>query len=215
MAQRPATAPRPDPPVVLHDRAAEQLRYIRDVMARAGEFTAVPGWGGVAMGVSAWSKTIARVEVVLVAGAVAARQPSEARWLAVWTAEAVVAVAIGAVATVRKAGTGTGALGSGPGRRFALAFAPPVIAGAVLTALLFRLHAVEALPAVWLLLYGAGVVCGGAFSVKPIPLMGLAFMALGVAAAAAPQAWAAWCLGAGFGVLHIIFGLLIARRYGG
>jgi hypothetical protein len=199
----------PQPPVVLHDRAAEQLRYIRDVMARAGEFTAVPGWGGVWMGLSA-----------LTAAAVAARQRSEARWLAVWTAEAVIAVAIGAVATVRKAAAATGApgtaaLGSGPGRRFALAFAPPVLAGAVLTALLFRLHAAAALPAVWLLLYGAGVVCGGAFSVRPVPLMGLAFMALGVVAAAAPQAWAEWCLVAGFGVLHILFGLLIARRYGG
>jgi hypothetical protein len=192
---------------VLHDRAAEQIRYIRDVMARAGEFTAVPGWGGVAMGVTA-----------LAAGAVASRQPSEARWLAVWTVEAVVAVLIGGVATVRKAGkasSGPNALGSGPARRFALAFAPPVIAGAVITALLFRLHAGAALPAVWLLLYGAGVVCGGAFSVKPVPLMGLAFMALGVLAAALPQAWAEWCLLAGFGVLHIVFGLLIARRYGG
>src|SRR5215213_8697686 len=102
MAQRPAAAP----PVVLHDRAAEQIRYIRDVMARAGEFTAVPGWGGVWMGASA-----------LAAGAVAVRQPSEARWLAVWTAEALIAVAIGTAATVRKAGTGPNALGSGPGRR--------------------------------------------------------------------------------------------------
>ncbi|AHG88547.1 hypothetical protein J421_1010 [Gemmatirosa kalamazoonensis] len=204
MSPRPEPARRPEPPVVLHDRAAEQIRYIRDVMARAGEFTAVPGWGGVAMGVSAVG-----------AGAIAARQPSEARWLAVWTAEAVIAVAIGAVATIRKAGTATGALDTGPGRRFALAFAPPVVAGAVLTALLFRLHAGAALPAVWLLMYGAGVVCGGAFSVRPVPLMGLAFMALGVVAAAAPQAWAEWCLVGGFGVLHIVFGLLIARRYGG
>src|SRR5438067_4076651 len=184
MPSRPAPLP-PEPPVVLHDRAAEQIRYIRDVMARAGEFTAVPGWGGVSMGVSA-----------LAAAWVAARQPTEARWLAVWTAEAAIAVTIGAVATVRKAGRAvdTGALGRGPGRRFALAFAPPVIAGAVLTALLFRLHAGGALPAVWLLLYGAGVVCGGAFSVRPVPLMGLAFMALGVVAAAGPQAWAEWCL---------------------
>jgi hypothetical protein len=200
MAQRPA----PAPSVVLHDRAAEQIRYIRDVMARAGEFTAVPGWGGVWMGATA-----------LAAAVVAARQRSEARWLAVWTVEAAIAIGIGAVATIRKAGTATEALGSGPGRRFALAFAPPVIAGAVLTATLFRLHAVAALPAVWLLLYGAGVVCGGAFSVRPVPLMGLCFMALGVVAAAAPREWAPWCLVAGFGLLHIVFGLLIARRYGG
>jgi hypothetical protein len=201
MAQRPASA---RAPVVLEDRAAEQIRYIRDVMARAGEFTAVPGWGGVFMGVSA-----------LAAAAVAARQSSEARWLAVWGAEAAIALSIGAVAIVRKARGAEQTLGSGPGRRFALAFAPPVLAGAVLTAVLFRVHAVSALPAVWLLLYGAGVVCGGAFSVRPVPLMGLAFMALGVVAAAAPQAWAEWCLASGFGVLHIVFGLLIARRYGG
>jgi hypothetical protein len=202
MALRPERSP--SPPAVLNDRAEEQIRYIRDVMARAGEFTAVPGWGGVGMGVTA-----------LVAALVARRQPSEGRWLAVWTAEALVAVSIGAVATIRKAGTGTGSLGSGPGRRFALAFAPPVLAGAVLTATLFRQHVVSALPALWLLLYGAGVVCGGAFSVRPVPLMGLGFMALGVVAAAAPQAWAEACLVAGFGVLHIVFGLLIARRYGG
>src|SRR6059058_4860923 len=105
MSPRPAPLPPAAPPVVLHDRAAEQIRYIRDVMARAGEFTAVPGWGGVSMGVSA-----------LAAAWVAARQPSEARWLAVWTAEAAIAVTIGAVATVRKAGRAvdTGALGRGP-----------------------------------------------------------------------------------------------------
>lgn len=205
---RPASArsePSPRPPVVLHDRAEEQIRYIRDVMARAGEFTAVPGWGGVGMGLSA-----------LVAAYVAYRQPTEARWLAVWCAEAVLAVAIGATAVVRKAGAEhPGTFRSGPGRRFALAFAPPVLAGAVLTALLFRLHATAALPAVWLLLYGAGVVCGGAFSVRPVPLFGLVMMATGVIAAATPAAWADACLAAGFGLLHVCFGVLIARRYGG
>jgi hypothetical protein len=149
------------------------------------------------------------------AAVLAAQQSSPARWLAVWGLEAIVAVAIGAVATVRKAGTATEAVGQGPGRRFALAFAPPVLAGAVLTALLFRLDVVAALPAVWLLLYGAGVVCGGAFSVRPVPLMGVLFMALGVVAAAAPGWLSNWCLAAGFGGLHVIFGLIIARRYGG
>ncbi len=196
-----------DPPVALHDRAAEQLTYIRDVMARAGQFTAVPGWGGAAMGVTA-----------LGAAVVASRQPSPTRWLAVWLAEAVVAMTIGAVAIVRKAGSrahAVRAVHSGPGRRFVLAFAPPLLAGVILTATLSRLHAIDALPATWMLLYGAGVVCGGAFSVRPVPLMGLAFMALGTVAAAAPAAWADWLLAAGFGGLHIVFGVLIGRRYGG
>lgn len=192
------------PPVALHDRAEDQLRYIRDVMARAGEFTAVPGWGGVIMGATA-----------LVAAPLAAGQPSSDRWLGVWVAEAVLAVTVGAIATWRKAGHATEVIGPGPGRRFALAFAPPVICGAVLSAMLYRLQSVAALPAVWLLCYGAGVVCGGAFSVRPVPLMGVLFMFLGVIAAAAPSIAGTWCLAAGFGLLHVIFGLVIARRYGG
>jgi hypothetical protein len=205
MAPRPVrVAPPAQPTVALHDRAEDQLRYIRDVMSRAAEFTAVPGWGGVLMGVTA-----------LVAAPVAARQPSSDRWLGVWAIEAVVAVTIGAVATARKAGRAREAIGQGPGRRFALAFAPPVIAGAVLSAMLYRLHSVAALPSVWLLCYGAGVICGGAFSVRPIPLLGLLFMILGVAAAAVPGTFGDWCLAVGFGGLHVVFGLLIARRYGG
>src|SRR5688572_15935420 len=121
--RRTATAPKPEsPPVALHDRAAENLRFIRDVMARAGEFTAVPGWGGVVMGATA-----------LVAAAVANRQPTTERWLAVWASEAALAVFIGAVAMVTKAGASGQSLGTGPARRFALAFAPPVLAAAVLS----------------------------------------------------------------------------------
>jgi hypothetical protein len=203
MTPRPARAATP-PPVALHDRAEDQLRYIRDVMARAGEFTAVPGWGGVWMGATA-----------LVAAPIAARQPSPDRWLAVWGVELVVAISIGAIATARKAARANEAIEQGPGRRFALAFTPPVIAGAVLSAMLYRLNGVAALPAVWLLSYGAGVICGGAFSVRPVPLLGLLFMMLGVLAAAAPGVVGDWTLAVGFGGLHVAFGLLIARRYGG
>ena len=203
--RRGAAAPRPEtPPVALHDRAAENLRFIRDVMARAGEFTAVPGWGGVLMGLTA-----------LAAAAAAARQPSTERWLAVWTAEAAVAVFVGAVAMVVKAGASGQSLGTGPARRFALSFAPPILAAAVLSLALYRVGAVAALPATWLLLYGTAVVAGGAFSVRPVPLMGLCFMGVGVVAAFAPRSWADPLLAAGFGGLHIAFGLLIARRYGG
>jgi hypothetical protein len=203
--RRPATAPEPEsPPVALHDRAAENLRFIRDVMARAAEFTAVPGWGGVVMGITA-----------LAAAAVAARQPTTDRWLAVWASEAALAIFIGAVAIFLKAEACGQSLGTGPARRFALAFAPPILAAAVLSGTLYRAGAASALPATWLLLYGTAVVTGGAYSVRPVPLMEICFMATGTIAAVTPAAWDDWMLAAGFGGLHIVFGVLIARRYGG
>ena len=71
------------------------------------------------------------------------------------------------------------------------------------------------LPACWLLLYGTAVASGGALSVTAIPLMGAAFMALGAAAFVAPPEWGNYFMAAGFGVLQIVVGLIIARRYGG
>jgi hypothetical protein len=173
-------------------------------MERAGAFTAVPGWGGVAMGITA-----------IAAAAAAARQPTVDRWLLVWLGEAALACLIGAAAMFVKA-TATGApLSTAPARRFAFGFTPPLLAGAALTVVLYRADAVQALPSLWLLLYGCAVVTGGAASVRAVPLMGLGFMAVGLVAAAAPAAWGDACLAVGFGVLHVLFGLFIARRYGG
>jgi len=71
------------------------------------------------------------------------------------------------------------------------------------------------MPGIWLLLYGSSVVTSGAFSVKVVPIMGMCFMALGAVALFTPFEWANWFMAAGFGVLHIAFGIVIARRYGG
>ncbi len=173
-------------------------------MERAGSFTAVPGWGGVAMGVTA-----------LVASVLAARQPTVERWLLTWIAAGWLAFAIGGAAMVRKAIAGNTPLLAGPGRRFVLSYAPPMLGGAVLTAAFYRLGLHQLLPGVWLLLYGTAVVTGGAFSVRVVPVMGLCFMLLGAVALFGPLAWGNTLLAVGFGGLHLIFGLIIARRHGG
>lgn len=196
--------PRADSPVALDDHARDNLRFIRETMERAGSFTAVPGWGGVAIGITA-----------LGAAVIASRQTSELAWLMTWLGEAVVAVCIAAWTTLSKAREAGGSLFSGPGRRFVYSFAPPLFVGAVLTVVLARIGYTEAAPGVWLLLYGTGVVTGGAFSIRVVPLMGLCFMVLGTVALFCPLSWGNAFLAGGFGVLHVVFGGLIARKYGG
>jgi hypothetical protein len=191
-------------PEPLDDQAIENLRFIRETMERSTSFTAVPGKGGVAMGISA-----------LAAAAIATRTTTTEMWLATWGLEALVALAIGAWAMSLKARAANLPLLSGAGRKFALNLSPPLFAGAFLTVALYRLGLVSLLPGVWLLLYGVGVVTAGAFSVRAVPAMGVCLMTLGAAALFAPPAWGNAFLAAGFGGVQVVFGLLIARRHGG
>lgn len=188
----------------LHVRAMDNLAFIRDTMEAAGSFTAVSGWGMVAIGV-----------LSIAAAVVASLQETATGALAIWLGLAVFSPVIGIWAMVRKARVANMPLLSGPGRKFVLSFSPPMAVGALLTIVLFRAGLVEAIPGVWLLLYGTAVVAGGAFSVKIVPVMGLCFMAAGVIALFAPASWSPWILGAAFGGLHIAFGIPIARRHGG
>jgi hypothetical protein len=197
-------------PQPIHAHALDNLRYIRDTMSRAGTgaFTAIPGWGGVLMGVTA------------IAAAFAAGPPDNSeRWIGIWFGEAFLAVVIaltGMTLKSRGAGTPLWTSSSGaPAFRFALGYVPPLVAGIVLTPVFAMLDQTAHLPGCWLLLYGTAAATGGAYSVRVVPIMGLSFMALGTAAFAAPAEWGHWFLAAGFGGLHIVFGFIIARKYGG
>lgn len=193
-----------DSPPALQDRAIDNLRYIRETMERAGEFTAVSGWGEVIIGVSA-----------LGAAAVASRQTTPRAWLLVWLVEAVLGAIIAGFAMSRKSRTADVPILFGPGRKFVLSFLPPMLVGVVLTAVLYHEQIVWALPGVWMLLYGTAVMTGGAFSVRIVPVMGSCFMVIGAVALYTPVALRDWMMAAAFGVLHILFGIMIARRYGG
>lgn len=199
MRDRPAADPLP-----IHDHAAENLRYIRAAMERAGTFTAVPGWGTIAVGVS----TVA-------ASLVAGRDPTAPRWLYVWLADACLATVVAGFAIVLKARATSTTLTSGPARRFALAFVPALVAGVALTAVLWNRGLRAEVTPMWLLLYGTAVMAGGALSVRIVPVMGLAFGVLGLAGFFLPTSAMPAVMVIGFGLLHVIFGALIARYHGG
>ena len=195
--------PTPEPPA-LHARAMDNLAFIRDTMEAAGAFTAVSGWGMVAVG------TIATVAAVI-----ASSRHSPVESLYVWLLAAVLATVLMLWAIVRKARQARMPLLSGPGRKFVLSFSPPMLVGALLTIVLYRAGLPETIPGMWLLLYGTAVVAGGAFSVKIVPVMGICFMLAGTLALFTPTTWNDWIMAAAFGGLHIGFGIPIARRHGG
>jgi len=193
----------PEPPA-LHDRAMDNLRYIRETMERATPFTGISGWGEIAIGATA-----------LIASFIAAQQATFKVWFAVWVAEGLISLLIAGWSMDRKARAVHMPLVTGPGRKAVFSLAPPLIAGAMLTLVLARAGAPSAIPGTWLLLYGTGVITGGMFSVRAVPAMGLCFMLLGAIALFSPPAFANWFMAAGFGGLHVLFGAIIVRKYGG
>jgi hypothetical protein len=182
----------------------DNLRFIRETMESATSFTAVSGWGEIGIGVIALGAALA-----------ATRVSSPEGWLTAWMGAALLALTTGMVALSRKARATSIPLLDGAGRKAALSFAPPVAVGALLTAVLYQAGVMDVMPGMWLALYGAGVITGGAFSVRILPVMGLCFMVLGAVALVTPPGWGDAWLAFGFGGLHIAFGAVIVRKHGG
>ncbi len=189
----------------LNTRAEADLAFVRDVLTRSQHFSAIPGLGGVLMGASA----------LLAAGA-ASVQPTRDRWLWVWLADAVLAIVIGAYTMVRKARRSGLPLSGSPARRFALGLMPPILVGAMLTIGARQANAWDLIPAIWLCCYGVGVLGAGAVSTVPVVrILGTSFIVLGALALATPSAWSTAWLALGFGVAHLISGVIVMRRHGG
>jgi hypothetical protein len=191
-------------PAPIHEHAISNLRYIREAMERASAFTSIPGWGGVAIGITAigaavWAHTLL----------------GRREWLLVWLGEAFLAAIIAGVTMMRKARRANVSFTGAPAQRFFMSYFAPIIAAAALTLVLARVELFHALPATWMLLYGASFVASGAFSIRVVPVMGVCFMFLGLVSCLVPFAAGNALLGVGFGGLHVVFGIIIARSYGG
>jgi hypothetical protein len=191
-------------PRSVSSQAADNLTFIRSAMERSATFTAIPGAGGVAMGA-----------IGLVAAGIAAGQPTGDRWLATWLGAAAIAATAGLFAMVRKARAAGLSLTGVNARRFALGMAAPFVAGAAITYALWAGGNFTVMAPVWLLLYGAGVLTGGIFSVPVVRIIGVCFMATGIGAILTPAEWGNLWLGFGFGGLQLGFGAYIARYHGG
>lgn len=191
------------PETRLSDKAADNLQFIRSTMESAGVFTGISGLGYLLTGFTA-----------LAAAALAASRDSATAWFAVWMAELVLAILVAGTFSVIKSRRQGQMLKQATLRKLLAAFLPAMAAGGLLTLVMFLQGLIHLLPGIWLSLYGAAVITAGAWSVRVLPLMGLLFMTLGALAMLSPLP-VDWLMAAGFGGLHIGFGLIIWRRYGG
>ncbi|NJM53583.1 MAG: hypothetical protein HC846_09450 [Blastocatellia bacterium] len=191
-------------PINIGDRALDNLQFIRETMERSAAFTAIPGYGGMLMGATA-----------IGAAVIAHNQASIRGWLITWLVEAFLAFGIGMLAMWQKTKNSGDSLLSAPARKVAYGFAPPIIAGIILTGLLYFKGLFAFMPTIWLTLYGTAVVTGGAYSVRIVPIVGWIFVGLGLISVFVDTSYGNILMGIGFGVLHIVFGLIVARRYGG
>ena len=204
MPQGPSAPPRLSDSPALHARAMADLRFIRETMENASSFSTFSGLGLALIG-----------GIAGVLGLVAGGQPTRLRWLGVWLAAAAISAVVGALSTAWKTRALEQPLIPGPSRKFALSLAPTLFAGTLLTIVVAQAGLFDLLPGVWLLLYGAGLVAAGAWSVRTVPVIGASFMALGTAALLLPAGFGNWLLIAGFGGLHLAFGIIVGRQHGG
>jgi hypothetical protein len=204
MSVLPIRPAKPNDPPEMQARAMDNLRFIRETMEAAGTFTAVSGWGQVVIGATA-----------VVAALVASQFGPSKDWVIVWAVEAFLALMISVWFMYNKAKSASLPLLTGTARKLLFSFTPVFVVGMLVTLAFMQRGSYEMLPPVWMLLYGSGVVAAGAFSVRIIPVMGAAFIVVGAAALFAPPALSTVFMIVSFGVLHMAFGVVIARRHGG
>jgi hypothetical protein len=185
--------------VRIDSQAVATLRYIRESMDAATS-VAVPGSAGIAMGI-----------VGLLAMVICSAPGLREFWLGIWLASAALGGGLGFALVTRPASLRGLLLYGTPLRKFALCLFPALFGGAVMTGVHWSYGNLHAIPGTWLLMYGCALISASVAATRTIAVMGGAFVALGLLALFLPEGVQIYMLGAGFGGLHVLFGLLIGR----
>jgi hypothetical protein len=185
--------------VHMDSHAAATLRYIRDSMEGAASFV-VPGSAGIALGV-----------IGVVCAVLSSAPTLHEYWLQIWLIAALAAAAVGGILLARESSLRGLRLIGTPIHKFALCLIPSLFAGLILTAVHWSYGNLHAIPGTWLMCYGCALISASTVTTRTIGLLGGSFAALGMLALLLPSGAQILMLGAGFGGLHIVFGILIGR----
>ncbi len=135
-----------------------------------------------------------------------------------WVAIAVTAVAVNARLTVNMARRRRIALNARPAQVATFALTPCVVVAAVLSYQFLVVagasnhEGIRYIAPVWMMLYGTGVYTAGLFSVRPPRVLGLVFLAAGIASLLWFPEYGVITAALSFGLLHILFGLYVINK---
>ncbi len=186
--------------VRIDSHAVATLRYIRASMDAAAS-VAVPGSAGLAMG-----------SIGVLATVISSTPGLREYWLGVWLMAAAIGGGVGFALMTRPASLRGLSLYGTPLRKFALGLFPALLGGAVMTAVHWFNGNTHAIPGTWLLFYGCALISASVSATRMIALMGASFVLVGLVALLGPDRLQMLLLGAGFGGLHMLFGVLIGRK---
>jgi len=202
------------------DKAAQELKVIRQLMERPVRYSTMSGLSGILAGLAALGGLAADY-------AISSAWQDEPRTVMkinvlVWAGVFVVAFAGAVICTRLRERRQFMPFWSGVKRRILLTILPPFVAGIGLTlVIVYRWHAGwgsdewDLIPAIWMLFYGLALWQVGLLSPVEVRLMGVAFLAGGLAAALWFQPHPYWALGVTFGGFHVVYGLAVWIRHGG
>ncbi len=199
-----------------YEEAEQNLRIIRDLMERSTKHSTFSGLSGVLAGLYS-----------IVASAVQWRwltltqRESVPGFLALWSVVVLLAVGTDYVLTKRKARFVGKTIRSRLGQQMALASAPGLLTGALLTLSLATTGHLEKVYPFWMLCYGVAVCAVALFSQKEVARLGWAFMGAGVLTLglqhllpAASNSIGLLMTAVAFGGFHIVYGITVSRRDG-
>lgn len=161
---------------------------------------AVPGSAGIVLGT-----------IALMAAALCLAPGLHKYWLGIWLSAALLGAVLGSILIVRESSLRELRLVGTPLLKFALCLSPSLGAGLVMTAVHWFGGNQHAIPGTWLLLYGCALLTASSATTRVIAALGALFVLFGLTALLLPDDLQLLMLGAGFGGLHVAFGILIAR----
>jgi len=209
------------------DHSLETLKEIRSIMERSARFLSLSGWSGiwaglVALGGAAVAYNFINdvqyeysVRMVRRADSIFAYTQSFefAKYLLLAMVTFLVAFAGGFYFTYRKNKQAGVKMWNSASRKMVINLAIPLLTGAVVTvAFAMRGDWIYVSPGC-LIFYGLALINGSKYTVSDIKYLGLIEVMLGCAGLFINPGYGLYLWAFGFGVLHIVYGIIMWRKY--